>query len=184
MTNAFILCDLVWKVLKCYAANREGTFNKIDIMLMLKQNLKDVQFNRNVTLVTITSHVTFWCLCMPTNMKTIIFLSMGNDKHESGCSFDRCTTIGHSHLGIKLHLNNYGSYNLKVLSGLTNDCWQLIVDIWPCEVTGYTCLVICKYVLSRQKQQFLYHVLKVIYIWIINPNYLDIHTCLAQLNIN
>ncbi len=26
MTNAFILCDLVWKVQKGYAANREGNF--------------------------------------------------------------------------------------------------------------------------------------------------------------
>ncbi len=25
MTNAFILCDLVWKVLKRHAANREGS---------------------------------------------------------------------------------------------------------------------------------------------------------------
>ncbi len=25
MTNAFILCDLIWKVQKCHAANREGT---------------------------------------------------------------------------------------------------------------------------------------------------------------
>ncbi len=29
MTNAFILCDLLWKVQKCYAANREGCFNLI-----------------------------------------------------------------------------------------------------------------------------------------------------------
>ncbi len=27
MTNAFILCDLVWKVQKGHAANREGSFN-------------------------------------------------------------------------------------------------------------------------------------------------------------
>ncbi len=27
MTNAFILCDLVWKVHKSHAANREGSFN-------------------------------------------------------------------------------------------------------------------------------------------------------------
>ncbi len=26
MTNAFILCDLLWKVLKKHAANREGSF--------------------------------------------------------------------------------------------------------------------------------------------------------------
>ncbi len=26
MTNAFILCDLVWKVQKRHAANREGSF--------------------------------------------------------------------------------------------------------------------------------------------------------------
>ncbi len=26
MTNAFILCDLVWKVKKRHAANREGSF--------------------------------------------------------------------------------------------------------------------------------------------------------------
>ncbi len=26
MTNAFILCDLVWTVQKCDAANREGSF--------------------------------------------------------------------------------------------------------------------------------------------------------------
>ncbi len=26
MTNAFIWCDLVWKVKKCYVANREGSF--------------------------------------------------------------------------------------------------------------------------------------------------------------
>ncbi len=26
MTNAFILCDLVWKVQKSHAANREGSF--------------------------------------------------------------------------------------------------------------------------------------------------------------
>ncbi len=28
MTNAFILCDLAWKVHKSHAANREGSFNK------------------------------------------------------------------------------------------------------------------------------------------------------------
>ncbi len=27
MTNAFILCDLVWNVRKGHAANREGSFN-------------------------------------------------------------------------------------------------------------------------------------------------------------
>ncbi len=27
MTNAFILCDLVWKIQKSYAANRESSFN-------------------------------------------------------------------------------------------------------------------------------------------------------------
>ncbi len=27
MTNAFILCDLVWKVQKGYATNRKGSFN-------------------------------------------------------------------------------------------------------------------------------------------------------------
>ncbi len=26
MTNAFILCDLIWKVQKCHAANKEGSF--------------------------------------------------------------------------------------------------------------------------------------------------------------
>ncbi len=30
MTNAFILCDLVWKVRKCHAVNREGSFKQID----------------------------------------------------------------------------------------------------------------------------------------------------------
>ncbi len=33
MTNAFILCDLVWKVPKSYTADRKGSFNydyKID----------------------------------------------------------------------------------------------------------------------------------------------------------
>ncbi len=29
MTNAFILCDLIWKVQKSDAANREGSFNVI-----------------------------------------------------------------------------------------------------------------------------------------------------------
>ncbi len=29
MINAFILCDLVWKVLKSHAANREGSFKLI-----------------------------------------------------------------------------------------------------------------------------------------------------------
>ncbi len=27
MTNAFILCDLVWKIKKCHAENREDSFN-------------------------------------------------------------------------------------------------------------------------------------------------------------
>ncbi len=27
MTNAFILCDLLWKVQKCHTVNREGSFN-------------------------------------------------------------------------------------------------------------------------------------------------------------
>ncbi len=27
MTNAFILCDLLWRVQKCHAPNREGSFN-------------------------------------------------------------------------------------------------------------------------------------------------------------
>ncbi len=30
MTNAFILCDLVWKVQKCHAAKREGSFNVVN----------------------------------------------------------------------------------------------------------------------------------------------------------
>ncbi len=34
MTNAFILCDLVWKVQKGHAATREGSFNEL---FMLKQ---------------------------------------------------------------------------------------------------------------------------------------------------
>ncbi len=29
MTNAFILCDLLWTVQKRYAANREGSFNQM-----------------------------------------------------------------------------------------------------------------------------------------------------------
>ncbi len=29
MTNAFILCDLVWKVQKSHAANREGSFKLV-----------------------------------------------------------------------------------------------------------------------------------------------------------
>ncbi len=33
MTNAFILCDLVWKVQKSHAANREGSFN-IEFVLL------------------------------------------------------------------------------------------------------------------------------------------------------
>ncbi len=32
MTNVFILCDLVWKVQKSHAANREGSF-KVDVPL-------------------------------------------------------------------------------------------------------------------------------------------------------
>ncbi len=31
MTNAFILCDLVWKVQKRYVANREGSFVTITL---------------------------------------------------------------------------------------------------------------------------------------------------------
>ncbi len=30
MTNAFILCDLLWKVQKSHARNREGSFNLIE----------------------------------------------------------------------------------------------------------------------------------------------------------
>ncbi len=33
MTNAFILCDLIWKVQKSHAANREGSFNVPSILL-------------------------------------------------------------------------------------------------------------------------------------------------------
>ncbi len=29
MTNAFILCDLIWKVQKCHAENREGSLKYI-----------------------------------------------------------------------------------------------------------------------------------------------------------
>ncbi len=32
MTNAFILCDLLWKVQKCHAANREGSFNWYNVI--------------------------------------------------------------------------------------------------------------------------------------------------------
>ncbi len=35
MTNAFILCDLVWKVQKSHAANREGSFKLNRNMLSL-----------------------------------------------------------------------------------------------------------------------------------------------------
>ncbi len=44
MTNAFILCDLVWKVQKSHAANREGSFNgdlamKLVIVLQILDSL-------------------------------------------------------------------------------------------------------------------------------------------------
>ncbi len=45
MTNAFILCDLVWKVQKSHAANRECSFNIsfhyniIIIMLLVSDNI-------------------------------------------------------------------------------------------------------------------------------------------------
>ncbi len=32
MINAFILCDLVWKVQKSHEANREGSFNDLKIL--------------------------------------------------------------------------------------------------------------------------------------------------------
>ncbi len=35
ITNAFILCDLLWKVQKSYAANREGSF-KYDVTTDIK----------------------------------------------------------------------------------------------------------------------------------------------------
>ncbi len=31
LTNALRLCDLLWKVYKCHASNREGSFNDIYI---------------------------------------------------------------------------------------------------------------------------------------------------------
>ncbi len=34
MTNAFILCDLVWNVHKSYTANREGSFNLTSIVTL------------------------------------------------------------------------------------------------------------------------------------------------------
>ncbi len=34
MTNVFIICDLVWKVQKGYAAKRVGSFNCVDIYLI------------------------------------------------------------------------------------------------------------------------------------------------------
>ncbi len=36
MTNAFILCDLVWKVQKSHATNREGSFKHQAMYMMLK----------------------------------------------------------------------------------------------------------------------------------------------------
>ncbi len=33
VTNAFILCDLVWKVQKSHAVNREGSFNWVNILV-------------------------------------------------------------------------------------------------------------------------------------------------------
>ncbi len=33
MTNAFILCDLVWKVQKSHTANREGSFKMFNFFL-------------------------------------------------------------------------------------------------------------------------------------------------------
>ncbi len=35
MTNAFILCDLIWKVQKSHAANRECSFNSTMLVLHL-----------------------------------------------------------------------------------------------------------------------------------------------------
>ncbi len=32
MINAFILCDLLWKVQKSHAANRDGSFNFVNIL--------------------------------------------------------------------------------------------------------------------------------------------------------
>ncbi len=36
MTNVFILCDLLWKVQKSHAANREGSFNMEECSIIIE----------------------------------------------------------------------------------------------------------------------------------------------------
>ncbi len=43
MTNAFILCDLLWKVQKSHEANREGSFKQNDINYKLEACLQGIR---------------------------------------------------------------------------------------------------------------------------------------------
>ncbi len=64
MTNAFILCDLLWKVQKSHEANREGSFKKVmglanNIDLMFKDRCMWIKANTIITCVRINRWK--WC---------------------------------------------------------------------------------------------------------------------------